>query len=72
MVSSTFILPNLSQRDEVYELERTNQTADYYVLDLRYTTDEFDVSDYLNDAYDVVYYKEDTIGVFKRNSLYKP
>ncbi len=72
VVSSTFILPNLSQRDEVYELERTNQTADYYVLDLRYTTDEFDVSDYLNDAYDVVYYKEDTIGVFKRNSLYKP
>lgn len=70
VVSSTFLLPNLSQRDEIYELETTSQKADYYVLDLRYSTDEYDVSEYLNDTYDTVFYAENTVGVFKCNSSY--
>ena len=35
VIASTYFVPLLSQRDEIYELETTKQTAQYYVLDLR-------------------------------------
>ena len=66
VVSSTFFLPNLSQRDEIYELERTKQTAEYYVLDLRYHTDEYSEWDYIGNGFETVYYAEGVVGVFRR------
>lgn len=69
VVSSTFFLPNLSQRDEIYELERTKQSAEYYVLDLRYQTEEYSVWDYFGNEYDIIYYKESVVGVFKKKTL---
>lgn len=66
VISSTFFLPNLSQRDEIYELERTKQTAEYYVLDLRYQTEEYSVEDYTGDGFEIVYYEEGVVGVFSK------
>lgn len=66
VISSTFILPNLSQRDEIYQLETTDQTAEYYVLDLRYTTDEYSVATYLTEEYELIFYKTDTIVIFRK------
>ena len=68
VAASTFLLPNLSQRKEIYELETTKQQAEYYVLDLRYATDEHTADDYLNEAYITVFYEEDIVGVFKRRT----
>ncbi len=68
VVSSTFLLPNLSQRDEIYELERTDKAAEYYVLDLRYQTDEFSFVDYMNDDYELFFYEDSAVVVFRRIS----
>lgn len=65
VVASTFILPNLSQRKVIYELEKTENTGEYYVLDLSRETDEYDVEDFLNDSYETVFYEEDVVAVFK-------
>ena len=65
VISSTFFIPNLSQRDEIYELERTDKKAEYYVLDLRYETEEYSAEDYLNSRYETVFYEEGAIGVFR-------
>ena len=70
VASSTFLLPNLSQRDEIYELERTDKTAEYYVLDLRYQTEEYSIIDYWNDDYEIIYYDDSCICVLK-NLKYK-
>ena len=66
VISSTFFLPNLSQRDEIYELENTKQTAEYYVLDLRYQTEEYSEWDYIGNGFKIVYYEEGVVGVFKK------
>lgn len=66
VIASTFMLPNLSQRDEVYELEHTNHICEYYVLDLRYETEEFKLKDYLGDEFEVLRYKENVIAVIRR------
>lgn len=63
--ASTFLVPDLSQRDEVYQLEVTKRTAEYYVLDLRYTSDEFSVSDYQAPRYETVYIEDGIIAIFK-------
>lgn len=68
VISSTFLLPNLSQRKEIYDLEYTKQTAEYYVLDLRYETDEFNIADYLNDNFVLPFYEQGVIAVFKREN----
>lgn len=68
VASSTFLLPNLSQRDEIYELERTDKAAEYYVLDLRYQTDEFSFVDYMNDDYEPVFYEDSAVVVFRRKA----
>ncbi len=65
VAASTFFLPNLSQRDEIYELETTKQTAEYYVLDLRFGSDEYSVSDYQTPEYEQVYLKDGMVAVFK-------
>ncbi len=63
--SSTFILPNLSQRDEIYQLESTSQKTEYYVLDLRYQTEEFNADDYKNDDFETVFYQENVLAIFR-------
>lgn len=66
VISTAFLLPNLSQRKVIYELEYTKQQAEYYVLDLRYDTDEYSVSDYMTPDFTVPFYEEGVIAVFKR------
>ena len=68
VASSTFLLPNLSQRDEIYELERTDKTAEYYVLDLRYQTEEYSLADHMNDDYEPVFYEDSVVAVFRKIS----
>lgn len=63
---STFILPNLSQRKEIYQLETTENTADYYVLDLRFATDEYSLSDFQFPEYKQIYLKEGVIAIFQK------
>jgi len=53
-----FLPPNLSQRKVIYELEYTKQQAEYYVLDLRYDTDEYSISDYMTPDFTVPFYEE--------------
>lgn len=65
---STFILPNLSQRKEIYQLETTINTADYYVLDLRFDTDEYNLFDFQSPEYKQIYLKEEVIAIFQKNS----
>jgi len=62
---STFLVPTLSQRDEVYELENTGKQAEYYVLDLRYGTDEYSADDYRSSRYEEIVFKEGTVAVFR-------
>ncbi len=37
VISTTFLMPNISARDELYQLDYTDKTAEYYVIDLRYS-----------------------------------
>lgn len=66
VVSSTMILPNLSQRREIYELERTKHEAEYYVIDLRYAHEGYSVEDFRTDEYEEVYICEGIVAVFRR------
>ncbi len=64
--ASTFLLANLSQREEIYELETTRHQASYVVLDLRYESDKYPVHDYFSNDYNTVFYREEVIGIFQR------
>ena len=66
VASSTFFLANLSKRSELYELERTAQSAEYYVLDLRFETEAYSVWDYFTEDYETVFYESNIVGVFRR------
>ena len=66
VASSTMILPNLSQRREIYELERTEHEAEYYVIDLRYEHEGYSVEDFRTDEYEEVYTCEGIVSVFRR------
>ena len=65
VASSTFFVPNLSQRDVIYELETTSHQAEYYVLDLRYSTDEYSVDDYKNENYQAISENE-FVAIYRR------
>ena len=66
---TTYLVPNLSTRRELYELEHTkdpNRVTDYYAIDLRQTDKRVDINDYLNNSkYKQLYYKSGIIAVFK-------
>ena len=66
VAASTFIVPDLSQRKEIYQLETTKKQAEYYVLDLRYESDEYYVEEYDNDDFKQVFFEKDVIGIYKR------
>lgn len=63
---STFLVTALSQRDEVYQIENQQLNTDYYVLDLRYNTSEYDPEYYKSSPnYETIFYEEGIIAVFK-------
>ena len=66
VVVSTFFLPNLSQRKEIYELERTEKKGEYYILDLRFSHNEYELSDFMTSEYELVYLKDNVVALFKR------
>lgn len=68
VASSTMILPNLSQRREIYELERTKHEAEYYVIDLRYEHEGYSFEDYLTDEFEEIFVQEDIVAVFRRKA----
>lgn len=62
---STFILPNMSDRKELYHLESTKQVTEYYVVDLRLDAGKEKVEDFYTDSFEVLFLRENTVGVFK-------
>ena len=64
VAASTFLVANLFDHSELYELETTSQRPRYYVIDLRYTTQEVNIEDYFTDNYETVFFENNIIGVF--------
>jgi len=55
--ASAFFVSNLSQRDIIYEIERTKHFTEYVAADLRYER-EFDMDYYLDNGYEIIYLEE--------------
>lgn len=66
VTATTFFVTDFSNHDVVYELERTENETEYYIVDLRQDNDKYSVDDYLNDDYETLYYEPDVVAVFKR------
>ncbi len=66
VAASTFLTANLYRCSELYQLETTKQQTKYYVIDLRYKTDEVNVDDYLTDEFETVFFEKGIIAVFMR------
>ncbi|MBR1393266.1 MAG: DUF2079 domain-containing protein [Ruminococcus sp.] len=66
VAASTFFVAELSQRAELYELERTSHQTEYYVLDLRYDNDAYSVYDFFTDEFETVFFEREAVGVFRR------
>lgn len=66
VASGTMILPNFSQRREIYQLETTKHDAEYYILDLRYSHEEYGIEDYRSDKFEEIYIREGIVAVFRR------
>ncbi len=65
--SSTFFMPALWNRNEIYELSYSDEETDYVVIDLRFATKDYSVSDYQNDdSFEEVYFAEGIIAIYKR------
>lgn len=68
VISSAFFAANLSERDELYHIEYTDETADYVIIDLRYEGEAEPYDGYKdNDEYTEIYYKEGIVALFERN-----
>jgi len=64
--SSTFFIPALWNRNEIYELKYTDEITDYIVLDLRYTTTDYELADYQNEEqFEEIFYEENVIAIYK-------
>jgi len=64
--STTFFIPALWNRDEVYEYEYSDEETDYVVFDLRYGNDDYDSFKFDNsETYEEILYKERAIAIFK-------
>ena len=66
VAASTFFIANLYDCTEIYELETTNNETKYYVIDLRYTTPEININEYLNDDFETVFFEKDIVAVFMK------
>ena len=69
VASCCYFQPNLSQRDFVYQLETTNQTAEYYIVDLRVQTEQYSLEQFQTDQYEQLYLEDGVVGLF-RNTRY--
>ncbi|MBE6746026.1 MAG: DUF2079 domain-containing protein [Ruminococcaceae bacterium] len=65
LAASTFILPNVSHRRVVYELETTKNKADYYIFDLSRDTDESDVTEFMGSDYETLFFEDGIVAVFR-------
>lgn len=65
VASSTFILPNLSQRKTIYELETTKNKAEYYVIDLRNNEIKKLLKQFQSKDFIQIYYDENIIAVYQ-------
>lgn len=65
VAASTFLITDLSDHKELYELERTNQKTEYYALELDRKSDDYHIEDYLNNQYELIFYEPDVIAVFR-------
>ena len=64
--ASTFFIANMSQRDKLYELEKTKQETDYVVLDLRPHKDVIAKEKFENNSFEEIYFEEHQVAVYKR------
>lgn len=62
----TFILPNMWDRDTLYQLETTENETEYYVLDLRRENDKYCVEDFMGGEYEEVFFEEGVVAVYRR------
>ncbi|MCH5197565.1 MAG: DUF2079 domain-containing protein [Oscillospiraceae bacterium] len=62
VLASTFLLANVSQRKELYEIERTSHRAEYIAGDLR-NGRVFPMEEYLNEGYEIIFYEEGIVAV---------
>ena len=69
VAATAFLVGDFTDHDYVYEVERTENEAEYYVLDLRQSSDKYNVSDYINDRYEEMYYEPDVVAVFRRKGV---
>lgn len=66
VAASTFLIANLYDCTEIYELETTKNETKYYVIDMRFTTPEVNINEYLNDDFEAVFFEKDIVAVFMR------
>jgi len=64
--STTFFIPALWNRNEIYEYEYSDENTDYVVFDLRFSTVDYEDFDSLyHNKYEVFYYQEGLIVILK-------
>ena len=68
VICSTFFLPNLSQREVIYELESSSKGAEYVAVDLRYPENESYVEKYLSEGYSLIYYSENAVALLAESA----
>lgn len=69
---STFFLPNMFDHREIYEFESTQyrDSVEYIVLDLRFSSDDFSVDDYLNNPnFETVINEPYNIAIFRNKTV---
>lgn len=64
--STTFFVAPLSNRNEIYEIDYTDRETDYIVLDLRYPIEKLKYTDFQNNNYEEIYFKENLIAIYKK------
>lgn len=72
VAATTFLVASLYDHREVYEFESTNHRdeVEYIVLDLRISSDDFSVDDYLNNPiYETVENKPGYIAIFRNTTV---
>ncbi len=65
--STTFFIPALWNRNQVYEYEYSDEETDYVVFDLRWSDEDYDTFKQTTlGIYEEVLYDEDAIAIFKK------
>lgn len=75
VAASTRFIANLSRRDTLYELGRTEQTAEYVVIDLRpghYNEEQEAIETFHEAGYEQLLLEEDIIAIFRDTTYQEP